>query len=114
MQPLEPLQIAKPNGLSEVAGSHVRSEAPPNSSLQYKARLHPSFGNVRIRSRGRLPHWEVEFGSYFVSFRLGESLPKETVECVKECARMLLAAHRFNRRLLPCEENMVAQYSLQK
>jgi putative transposase len=30
----------------------------------------------RIRSRGRLPHWESEHGIYFVTFRLADSLPQ--------------------------------------
>ena len=36
---------------------------------------HPQF--VRIRSRGRLPHWEVDAATYFVTFRLRDSLPRE-------------------------------------
>jgi len=30
---------------------------------------------VRIRSRGRLPHWERDEATYFVTFRLFDSLP---------------------------------------
>ena len=33
--------------------------------------------NVRIRSRGRLPHWEVDNAVYSVTFRLRDSLPHE-------------------------------------
>jgi REP element-mobilizing transposase RayT len=32
---------------------------------------------ARIRSRGRLPHWEADDATYFVTFRLRDSLPRE-------------------------------------
>ena len=32
---------------------------------------------VHRRSRGRLPHWEVDYADYFVTFRLRDSLPLE-------------------------------------
>jgi REP element-mobilizing transposase RayT len=32
---------------------------------------------VKIHSRGRLPHWEVDQAVYFVTFRLADSLPAE-------------------------------------
>jgi REP element-mobilizing transposase RayT len=34
---------------------------------------------TRIRSRGRLPHWESVCGIYFVTFRLAGSLPPSVV-----------------------------------
>lgn len=40
-------------------------------------------GWKRIRSRGRLPHWETEGGVYFVTFRLADSLPKEVIEAIR-------------------------------
>jgi len=33
--------------------------------------------HFRRRSRGRLPHWEVDDADYFVTFRLHDSLPRE-------------------------------------
>lgn len=42
------------------------------------------FGEIRQRSRGRLPHWEKENGIYFVTFRLADSLPKKIVESIKQ------------------------------
>jgi REP element-mobilizing transposase RayT len=33
----------------------------------------------RIRSRGRLPHLESENGIYFITFRLGDSLPQSVL-----------------------------------
>jgi len=38
--------------------------------------IHPARG-LRIRSRGTLPHWEIEDSTYFVTFRLRDSLPRE-------------------------------------
>ncbi len=37
------------------------------------------FGEVTIRNRGRLPHWEVDSGLYFITFRLADSLPKHVL-----------------------------------
>ena len=42
---------------------------------------------LRIRQRGRLPHWEIEGGNYFVTFRLDDSVPKSVV-----------AAYHFERQ----------------
>ena len=39
-----------------------------------------SFGEVSIRERGKLPHWEKEDGIYFVTFRLADSLPQKVSE----------------------------------
>ena len=36
----------------------------------------PRYGSVTIRDRGRLPHWEMDSGTYFVTFRLADSLPE--------------------------------------
>src|SRR5438270_12235362 len=40
----------------------------------------PRFGSVTIRDRGRLPHWEHESGTYFVTFRLADSIPEQTAK----------------------------------
>src|SRR5262245_28284755 len=48
---------------------------------------------VRRRSRGRLPHWEVNDADYFVTFRLGDSLPREIArQLIEERAHMVQAA----------------------
>lgn len=39
-----------------------------------------TYGEVKIRNRGRLPHWEKEDGIYFVTFRLADSLPQEILQ----------------------------------
>ncbi len=40
----------------------------------------PRFGAVTIRDRGRLPHWEMDSGIYFVTFRLADSLPEAVLQ----------------------------------
>ena len=39
--------------------------------------------------RGKLPHWEVERGRYFIIVRLADSLPHETVLRLQEIHRCL-------------------------
>jgi REP element-mobilizing transposase RayT len=50
--------------------------------------IYPGRG-LRIRSRGVLPHWEVEDSTYFVTFRLRDSLPRDVAAMLahdRECA----------------------------
>ena len=37
--------------------------------------IYPRNGSFRIRCRGGLPHWELDRGIYFVTWRLADSLP---------------------------------------
>jgi REP element-mobilizing transposase RayT len=37
--------------------------------------IYPTASTLKIRSRGFLPHWELDRGIYFVTFRLADSLP---------------------------------------
>lgn len=46
---------------------------------------------LRIRDRGHLPHWEAEDASYFVTFRLRDSLPLEVIARLKNERAQLLA-----------------------
>ena len=43
---------------------------------------------MRFR-RGKLPHWEVEGGRYFITVRLADSLPDEVVQRLQEIHRTL-------------------------
>src|SRR5436305_12671357 len=55
---------------------------------------------VRRRSRGRLPHWEVDDADYFVTFRLRDSLPLEIArQLIKERAYLVQTAHTDAERL---------------
>jgi hypothetical protein len=61
-------------------------------------RFQPRFGEVTIRDRGRLPHWEAEGGTYFTTFRLGDSLPRSALESIRfERKDILLTAERQGR-----------------
>ena len=40
----------------------------------------PDLDRVEKRDRGALPHWEVEGGVYFLTFRLQDALPSELLE----------------------------------
>ena len=58
---------------------------------------------ITKRTRGYLPHWEHNDGTYFVTFRLGDSLPKAVLEELLRQKRMLTAAKNCGRKLLPIE-----------
>ena len=44
----------------------------------------PRFGGVQIRERGRLPHWESDGATYFVTFRLHDTVPESLRREVEE------------------------------
>jgi REP element-mobilizing transposase RayT len=64
----------------------------------------PRFGSVSIRDRGRLPHWEIERGTYFVTFRLNDSLPTDVLAKIAEHRRMLDEARKTGRERLRVEK----------
>jgi REP element-mobilizing transposase RayT len=73
--------------------------------------VRPQFGEVRIRNRGRLPHWEKEEGLYFITFHLADSLPRQALHEMVERNRILAAAKRVGARLTPAQEVFIAKYS---
>jgi REP element-mobilizing transposase RayT len=85
---------------------------PVSAVVQGAAR--PNFGSVNIRGRGRLPHWEKEAGLYLLTFRLADSLPQTVLAKIVERRRVLQAAKRSGRKLLPHEESIVADFSTKK
>lgn len=60
----------------------------------------PRFGEVTVRNRGRLPHWEMESGWYFVTFRLCDSLPKNVLEELEERSKRLRLTKERESELL--------------
>jgi hypothetical protein len=76
--------------------------------------VQPRFGEVRIRQRGKLPHWEKEAGLYFVTFRLADSLPEQALEEISARYRVLETAKRTGANLLPDQKVLVAEYSPKK
>jgi REP element-mobilizing transposase RayT len=79
------------------------------------ARLHgavpPRYGEVHIRNRGRLPHWEKEEGLYFITFHLADSLPQSVLAKITERRRILEAARQTNAHLLPEQRAQLDAYS---
>ena len=70
----------------------------------------PRFGEVTIRDRGRLPHWELEGGVYFVTFRLADSLPQSVVKSfVAERDDIVETARRLGRDLSTSERKRLAE-----
>jgi REP element-mobilizing transposase RayT len=66
---------------------------------------------VRIRQRGRLPHWEKDAGLYFVTFHLADSLPRPVLEKIAERHRILIEAKRVGAHLSPSQEVLAAEFS---
>jgi REP element-mobilizing transposase RayT len=65
---------------------------------------------VTIRSRGRLPHWENTPATYFVTFRLADSLPKSVAEALDAERKDILATARaMGRDLSPSERVRLAK-----
>jgi len=59
----------------------------------------PRLGEVTIRDRGHqpLPHWESEGGTYFVTFRLHDSVPDSVRQDVAERKRLPLKLPKDKR-----------------
>lgn len=61
-------------------------------------------GGLRIRHRGRLPHWEIEKGTYFVTFRLNDSVPRKVADSYRfERENIIHTAQQLNRVLTDYE-----------
>ena len=65
---------------------------------------------ITKRTRGYLPHWERQAGTYFVTFRLADSLPSNVLNEILQHRKMLAEAENARRKLLPVE--VVAQKRL--
>ena len=72
----------------------------------------PRFGSVTSRDRGHLPHWEKEGATYFVTFRLADSLPKSVIDRIEsERAAIVRTANQFHRPLSPDERRKLQRLS---
>ncbi len=87
------------------------SPSRPATAATVQGAVQPGFGEVLIRQRGRLPHWEKESGLYFITFHLADSLPRPVLEKMTERHRILEAAKRSGAHLLPGQKVLVAEYS---
>jgi len=55
---------------------------------------------LRVRNRGRLPHWERNHATYFITFRLADSLPRSVLEKIgSECSSLIQTANQLGREL---------------
>ena len=45
---------------------------------------------INLHSRGRLPHWRVDNAVYFITFRLGDSLPREIQQSLLDERKRML------------------------
>jgi REP element-mobilizing transposase RayT len=70
----------------------------------------PRFGEVNIRTRGRMPHWDKDGGLYFVTFHLADSLPQSVRDEIRR-RRQLLEAARSGRTLLKAEQDTLKKTS---
>ena len=99
---------------------------PPRTALENRKRSagvppavtgasRPRFGDVRIRDRGRLPHWEKENATYVITFRLADSLPKSTLQQIEsERQSIRKTAEQLGRKLGADERRKIQQLSTKK
>jgi REP element-mobilizing transposase RayT len=72
----------------------------------------PRFGEVKIRDRGRLPHWEKESVTYFITFRLADSLPMSVLEQIEsERQAIVKTANQLHRDLSADERKKIQRLS---
>jgi REP element-mobilizing transposase RayT len=72
----------------------------------------PRFGEVKIRDRGPLPHWEKEGATYFITFRLADSLPKSTLDRIASERRAIVTtANQLHRALSNNEQQKIQRLS---
>ncbi|MGO9124454.1 MAG: transposase [Terriglobales bacterium] len=75
----------------------------------------PRFGSVTIRDRGHLPHWEKDAATYFVSFRLADSMPRAVLERIlSERESIPKTATWLGRELSPDEHKRIKKLSTKK
>lgn len=87
---------------------------PHNRVPELDGAVQPRFGEVHIRNRGRLPHWEKDSGLYFITFHLADSLPKTVLAKIAERRRILEAAKTSGVPLLPAQQAELADYSARR
>ena len=98
-----------PSPVSASAASPDRSAGVPPAVA---GASRPRFGEVRIRDRGRLPHWEKDTATYFIIFRLADSLPKSVLDQIEsERQAIVTTANQLHRDLSPDEHRKIQRLS---
>jgi len=64
----------------------------------------PRFSEIIIRDRGRLPHWEQDNATYFITFRLADSLPQPVLDRIASERKSILDLARQQSRSLTSGE----------
>jgi REP element-mobilizing transposase RayT len=108
----ETLALRKP----EVALLTPKSVSTPDRSAGVPPAVagasRPRFGQVRIHDRGRLPHWEKESASSFITFRLHDSLPKSVLERIEsERESLVKTAKQLDREVSSDERKKLQKLS---
>jgi REP element-mobilizing transposase RayT len=83
----------------------------PATAAAIEGAAQPRFGEVNIRQRGRLPHWEKDSGLYFITFRLADSLPFPVLARIAERHRIMIWAKHVQAHLSPSQQVLVAEFS---
>ena len=97
-------------------GKDVGDGTKPDSSAgvppAVEGASRPRFGEVKIRDRGRLPHWEKEGAIYFITFRLADSLPKSVLNSIEsERQAIVTTANQLHRALSADERRKLQRLS---
>ncbi len=72
----------------------------------------PRFSAITIRDRGRLPHWETDSATYFITFRLADSLPRSVLDKIEsEKKSIARTAAQFGRDISPDERKRLTRLS---
>ena len=80
--------------------------AASESSRQTSQRDAGATDGVTVRSRGHLPHWEQGGATYFVTFRLADSLPQSALKTIEfERSDIVKTAKQQGRELTPVEQS---------
>ncbi len=93
--------------------SHAKSVDSRNGDLRSPAggAFRPRFNEITIRNSGRLPHWDVDGGLYFITFRLADSLPRSVFESIKRERECVISREERNGgTLAQADRRRIAKY----
>jgi len=95
------------------SGRAMESSAGVPPALAVAHRKPPS-DEITVRRRGSLPHWERDSATYFITFRLADSLPKSVLARIEsERWAIVQTAKSMNRELSSDERKKIQALSSQ-
>lgn len=109
-------QEPQPTVHKRQAGSlpHSRRQAASVPGRR-RAVLPRSKGPLHIHSRGKLPHWERDGGTYFVTYRLADSLPEKVRKAIQaEREDIVRTAEHMGRELSESERERLERLHTEK